>query len=89
MKAWCGKIAKTSYPGRSPETADFAILAFVDPVWVVTTPRLREILESQVHVSPCWTRRELHMERQIRSPSRRGDIPLGIPSILAHFEQPK
>ena len=48
-----------------------AILAFVEPVWIVTTPRPMEILESQVHVSPSWTPSELHMERQFRSPSRR------------------
>ena len=43
----------------------------------------------QVPVSPCWTPSGLHMERRIGSPSWRGDIALGIPSILAHFEQPK
>ena len=52
MKAWRDKIAKTSYPGRSPRTADFAILPSVDPVGIVTTPKPMEILESQVHVSP-------------------------------------
>ena len=87
--AWREKIAKVSYPGWSPETADFAILAFVDPVWFLTTPRPKEILESQVRVSLCSTAGGSHMEWQIQSPSRRGDIPLGIPPILAHFEQPK
>ena len=87
--AWRDEIAKVSYPGRSPETADFAILAFVDPVWIITTPRPMEILESQVHVSLRWTPSGPHMEWQIRSPSRRGDIPLGIPPILPHFGQAK
>ena len=32
MKAWRDKIAKVSYPGRSPETADFAILAIMTPL---------------------------------------------------------
>ena len=45
--------AEVSYPGRSTETTDYAILAFVDPVWIITTPRAMEILESQVHVSLC------------------------------------
>ena len=82
-------MAKVSYPGRSPETANFAILAFVDPAWIITTPRPMEICENQVHVGLSWTPSGMHMERRIRTPSRRGDIPLGIPSILAHFEQPK
>ena len=87
--AWRDEIAKVSYPGRPPETADFAILAFVDPVWFITTPRPVEILGSQVHVSLCWTPSGSHMKWRIRSPSQRGDIPFGIPPILAHFEQPK
>ena len=33
--------------------AYFAILAVVDPVWIVTMPSVMEILESQVSVSPC------------------------------------
>ena len=45
------KIAKISYPGRSPETADFAILAIVDPVWIVTTPSGMEVFEGQGHGS--------------------------------------
>ena len=51
MKAWCNEMAKVSYPGRSSVTGDFAILAFVDPVWIITKPRAMEIPESQVHVS--------------------------------------
>ena len=68
---------------------NFAILAFVDPVWVPTTPKTKEIFESQVPVGLCWTPNGWNMEWRIRSPSRRGDMPLGIPLILAHFEQPK
>ena len=89
MKAWVDEIARASYPGRSPETADFVILAVVDPVWVITTPRPMEILEGQVHVSLSPPPSGWHMKWWIRSPSRRGDIPLGTPSILAHLEQPK
>ena len=51
MEAWRDKIAKVSYPGWSPEKANFAILAVVDPVWTVTTPSGIEIFESQVHGS--------------------------------------
>ena len=86
---WCDKIARVSYPGRSPETADFAILAIVDPIWIVTTPSGMKIFESQVHGSLCWSPSGWHMEWRIRSPSGRGDIALGIPRILAPFEQPK
>ena len=32
INAWRDKIAKVSYPGRSPETADFAILAIMTPL---------------------------------------------------------
>ena len=52
---WRDKIAKVSYPGRSPETANFAILAIVDPIWIVTTPRGMKIFASQVHGSLFWT----------------------------------
>ena len=34
---------------------NFAILAFVDPIGIVTTPSSMEIFESQVHGSLCWT----------------------------------
>ena len=81
--------SRASYPGWSPETADFAILAFVDPVWFITTLRPMEILERQVHVSLSQTPSKLHREWWIRSHSRHGDIRLGIPSILAHFWYPK
>ena len=58
-------MAKVSYPGRSPETADFAILAFVDPVWIITTSRHMKILGDQVRVSLSCTSSDSHMERQI------------------------
>ena len=32
---------------------NFAILAFVDPIWIVTTPSGMEIFGSQVHGSLC------------------------------------
>ena len=32
MKAWRVNIAKVSYPGRSPEKADFANLAIMTPL---------------------------------------------------------
>ena len=34
---------------------NFAILAFVDPIGIVTTPSGMEIFESQVHGSLSWT----------------------------------
>ena len=68
---------------------NFAILAFVDPIGIDTTPSGMEIFESQGHESLSWTPGGLHMEWQIRSPSRRWDILLGAPRILAHLEQPK
>ena len=68
---------------------DFAILAIVDPIWIVTTPSGMEIFECHGHGSLSWPPGGLHMEWRIRSPSRRGDIRLGLPLILAHFEQPK
>ena len=49
--AWRNEIVKVSYPGRSPETADSAILAVVDPVGTVTRPSGKNISESQVHGS--------------------------------------
>ena len=82
-------MAKVLYPGQSPETADIAILAVMDPVWTVTTPSGMEIFGGQTYGILYWTRTESHMEWRIRSPNLRGDIPLGIPPILAHFEQPK
>ena len=54
---------------------NFAILAFVDPIGIVTTASGMEIFESQVHGSLCWTLGGSRMEWQIR----RGDILLGAP----------
>ena len=34
---------------------DFAILAIVDLIWIVTTPSGMEIVGSQVDGSLCWT----------------------------------
>ena len=64
---------------------NFAILAFVDPIGIVTTPSGMEIFESQVHGSPRWTPGGLRMEWRIRSPSRRGDILLGAPPNFGSF----
>ena len=71
------------------ECGNFAILAIVDPIWIVTTPSGMGIFRSQVHGSLCWTPGRSRMECRIRSLSRRGDILLRAPPILAHFEQPK
>ena len=68
---------------------NFAILTFVDPIGIVTTPSGMEIFESQGHGSLRWTPGGSRMEWRIRSPSRRGDILLGAHRILAHFKQPK
>ena len=82
-------MAKVSYPGRSTETTDFAILANVDPILIVTTPSGMEIFEGQGHRSLCRTLGGLRVEWRIQSPSGRGDILSETPSILALFEQPK
>ena len=68
---------------------NFAILAFVDPIGIVTTPGGMKIFESKGHGSLRQTPGGLRREWQIRSPSRREDILLGAPQILAHFQQPK
>ena len=62
IKAQRDGIAKVSYPGRSPETTDFTILAVVDQVWIITSPRAMEITESQVHLSLSWTPSGWHIE---------------------------
>ena len=41
---------------------NFAILAFVDPIGIVTTPSGMEIFETQVHGSLSWTPGGLRME---------------------------
>ena len=68
---------------------NFAILAFVDPIGIVTTPSGMEIFGSQGHGSLCETPGGSRMEWQIRSPSWLVDILLGAHQILAHFKQPK
>ena len=68
---------------------DFAILAFVDPTGIVTTPSGMEIFESQGHGSLRWTPGGLRMERQIGSLSRRGDILLGAPPNFGSFRAAK
>ena len=64
---------------------NFAILAFVDPIGIVTTPSGMEIFESQVHGSVCLTPGEWRMEWRIRTPSRYGDILLGAPLNFGSF----
>ena len=68
---------------------NFAILAFVDPIGIVTTPSGMEIIESQVHGSLCWTPGGSRMEWRIRSPSWRGDILLGAPPNFGSFRAAK
>ena len=68
---------------------NLAILAFVDPIGIVTTPSGMEIFESEVHGSLSWTLGGSRMEWQIQSPSRRGDILLGTPQILRSFRAAK
>ena len=68
---------------------NFAILAFVDPIAIVTTPSGMEIFESQGHGSFCWTPGGSRMEWRIRSPSRRGDILVGAPPNFGSFRAAK
>ena len=68
---------------------NFAILAFVDPIGIATTPSGMEIFESQVHGSLCWTPGGSRMEWRIGSPSRRGDILLGAPPNFGSFRAAK
>ena len=51
---------------------NFAILAFVDPIGIVTTPSGMEIFESQVHGSPEWI--AYGMANPISKPARRYTI---------------
>ena len=60
-------------PWTSTETTNFAVLAVVDPIWIVTMSCGMEISESQEPESLCWTPSGWHMEWR----------------ILAHFEQQK
>ena len=68
---------------------DFAILASVDPIEIVTRPGGMEIFETQVHGSLCCTTGGSRMEWRIRSPSRRGDILLGAPPNFGSFRAAK
>ena len=68
---------------------NFAILAFVDPIGIVTTPSGMEIFESQGYGSLRWTPDGSRMELRIRSPSRRGDILLGAPPNFGSFRTAK
>ena len=68
---------------------NFAILAFVDPIGIVTMPSGMEIFESQVHGSLCWTPGGSCMEWQIKFPSRRGDILLRAPPNFGSFRAAK
>ena len=68
---------------------NFAILAFVDPIGIVTTPNGIEIFESQGHGSLRFTPGGSRMEWQILSPSRRGDILLGAPPNFCSFRAAK
>ena len=64
---------------------DFAILAFVDPIGIVTTPSGMQIFDSQVHGSLHSTPGGSRIEWQFQSPSRRGDILLGAPPNFGSF----
>ena len=68
---------------------NFSILAFVDPFEIVTTPTAMEISGSQVYGSLFWSHGGLRMEWRIRSPSRRGDIPLEAPPNFGSFRAAK
>ena len=68
---------------------NFAILAFVDPIGIVTTLSGMEIFESQGHGSLRWTPGGSRMELRIRSPSRRADILLGAPPNFGTFRAAK
>ena len=67
----------------------FAILAFVDPIGIVTTPSGMEIIESQVHGSLRSGPGGWRMEWRILSPGRRGDILLGAPPNFGSFRVAK
>ena len=68
---------------------NFAILALVDPIGIVTTPSGKKIFESQVHGSLRWTPGGSRMKWRIRSPSRRGDVLLGAPLNFGSFRAAK
>ena len=68
---------------------NFAILAFVDPIGIVTTPCGMKIFGGQGHGSLRWTPGKSRMEWQIRSPSQRGDILLKAPPNFGSFRAAK
>ena len=68
---------------------NFAILAFVDPIGMVTTPSGMQIFESQVHGSLSFTPGGLRIQWQIQSSSRRGDILLGATPNFGSFRAAK
>ena len=68
---------------------NFATLAFVDPIGIVTTPRGMEIFGGRGDESLGWTPVGSRMEWHIRSPSRRGDILLGAPPNFGSFRAAK
>ena len=68
---------------------NFAIVAFVDPIGIVTKPSGIEIFESQMHGSLRLTPGGSRMEWRIGSPSQRGDILLGAPPNLGSFRAAK
>ena len=68
---------------------NFAILAFVDPIGIVTPPTGMEIFESQGHGSLSWNPGGSRIDGG-------SDLQAGVEiyyweyhRILAHFEQPK
>ena len=68
---------------------NFAILAFVDPIGIVTTPSGMEIFECQGHGSLSSIPGGWRMEWWIPSPSWRGDILLGPPQNFGSFQAAK
>ena len=68
---------------------NFAILAFVDPIVVVTTPSGMEIIESEGHGRLTWTPGGSPREWLIRSLDRHGDILLGAPPNVGSFRAAK
>ena len=72
------------------ECGHFCHFGICGPNWDRHHAKWRgDLWEYQGHGSLRWTPGGSRMEWRIRSPSRRGDILLGAPRILAHFEQPK
>ena len=68
---------------------DFAILAIVDPIGIVTTPSGMEIFGSQGHGSPRWTPGEWHMEWRIRTPEPAWRYTIGSTPDFGSFSAAK